>query len=334
MFALEMQSTSAECGTRSTESDPDLTQRRQEAKPQSGQGKSVMRLTVRNRCAFAPLRLCVKDFRSRQFFHFLWHFSPGGGIDFARHWKSHIGMKHILFIAALICTAILTPPGLAQAQTNDTAPATSAAPSPADKEKATLEKHTKPILAALKLTDPDKEQKVRDIMAAQFKALHTWHADNDAQIKSLWNDFNKARSAHSVTNANAALDKISGVYAAFKPQHDKFLADLSSVLSPEQVEAVKDALTINKVKVTYDVYLQIFPTLTDAQKKVVLQDLKAAREEAIDCEAMPEKSAFFKKYKIIIEDDYLTAQGYDPKQARTDFAAKSKADSATKKAAE
>jgi hypothetical protein len=82
--------------------------------------------------------------------------------------------------------------------------------------------------------------------------------------------------------------------------------------------------------VTYNVYLQIFPTLTGAQKAVVLQDLKDAREQAIDCEAMTEKSAFFKKYKIKIEDDYLTAQGFDPKQARKDFAAKQKAEAATK----
>ena len=62
---------------------------------------------------------------------------------------------------------------------------------------------------------------------------------------------------------------------------------------------------------------------------MVLQNLKAAREEAIDCEAVTEKSAFFKKYKIKIEDEYLTAQGYDPKQARKDFAASQKASKKT-----
>ena len=129
----------------------------------------------------------------------------------------------------------------------------------------------------------------------------------------------------NVTNANAALDKIDTVYATFKPQHDKFLSDLkSTVLTPAQIETVKDVLTVGKVKFTYDVYLQIYPTLTDAQKTVVLKDLKDAREQAIDCESMLEKSAFFKKYKIKIEDDYLTSQGYDPKQARKDFAAKGK----------
>jgi hypothetical protein len=238
-------------------------------------------------------------------------------------------MKHIFPLAALAC-AVLLNPAVVQAQTNET-PASAATPaSPTDREQATLEKHIKPVLKALKLDDTAKEAKVHDILAEQFKALRTWHATNDTQINALWDQFNKARSAQSVTNANAALAKIDDVYATFKPQHDKFLADLSTVLAPAQVETVKDALTINKVEVTYNVYLQIFPTLTDAQKAVVLQDLKDAREQAIDCEAMKEKSAFFKKYKIIAEDDYLTSQGYDPKQARKDFAAKQKGDNSNK----
>ncbi len=237
-------------------------------------------------------------------------------------------MKQIIFLAALTGFFIMTPAAV-RAQTNATPPAVSAA----DREKATLEKHLKPVLTALNLADADKAAKVHDILAGQFQALKVWHAQNDAAIKDLWNEFNKARSKMNVTNADAALAKIDGVYAAFKPQHEKFLADLSAVLTPEQVESVKDTLTINKVKVTYNVYLQIFPTLTDAQKAVVLQDLKAAREQAIDCEAMTEKSAFFKKYTIQIEDVYLTAQGYDPKQARKDFAAKQKADAAAKKSA-
>jgi hypothetical protein len=232
-----------------------------------------------------------------------------------------------VFFAVILSGGLFSLP----AQSNDVS--VTPAISKADQEAKTLEKHIKPVLTALNLNDADKEAKAREILAAQFKALNAWHAQNDEQNKSLWNEFNKARSAQNVTNADAALAKIDGVYASFKPQHDKFLSALSSVLTPEQVESVKDVLTVNKVRVTYDVYLQIFPTLTDAQKAVVLQNLKAAREEAIDCEAMTEKSAFFKKYKIIIEDNYLTAQGYDPKQARKDFAAKQKADAGAKKTA-
>jgi hypothetical protein len=242
-------------------------------------------------------------------------------LDFTAPANFHLGMKH--FISCATLALVLTGGSFSiQAQTNDA----SSAPvsSTADREKATLEKHIKPVMAALNLNDADKEAKVREVLAAQIQALTTWHAQNDAQIKALWNDFNKARGKQNVTNAGAALAKIDGVYASFKPQHEKFVSNLSSVLTPEQVETVKDVLTVNKVKVTYDVYLQIFPKLTDGQKAVVLDYLKAAREEAIDASSMTEKSAFFKKYKIKIEDDYLTAQGYDPKQARKDFAAKQK----------
>jgi len=242
-------------------------------------------------------------------------------------------MKPILCFAVLVAFAVASPVQIhAQANSPAVAPAADAA----DKDAATLEKHIKPVLAALKLDDAAKEAKTRDILAAQFAALKTWHAENDARVKELWGAFDKARSpgaTNMAENANAALDKLAAVYATFKPQHEKFISDLSTVLTPAQVEAVKDALTVNKVKVTYDVYLQIFPTLTDPQKAVVLQNLKNAREEAIDCEQMTEKSAFFKKYKIKIEDDYLTAQGYNPKQARKDFAVKQKADAAAKPAA-
>ena len=186
------------------------------------------------------------------------------------------------------------------------------------------QKHIEAVLTALQLDDAQKKSEVRDILTAYFLVLKDWHASHDPQIKPLWNQFNKARSKQNQAEANVALAKIQTEYASFSQQHKKFIGDLSALLTPEQVELVKDTLTVNKVSVTYKVYLQIFPKLTDEQMAVVLKNLKAAREEAIDCESMTEKSEFFKKYKIIIEDDYLTAQGYDPKQARKDFAAKQK----------
>ncbi len=215
------------------------------------------------------------------------------------------------------------------AQTN--AATASSTQSATDQEARTLDKHFKPIQKALNLTDPAKEAKVQEIFAAHLKAFDAWHAQNDAQIKELWNEFNKARGKQNETDADAALAKIDAVYATFKPEHDKFLSALSFVLTPEQVTTVKDALTINKVKVTYDAYGEIFHGLTEEQKAFILKNLQAAREEAIDANAMTEKSAFFKKYKIKIEA-YLTSQGYDVKQSYKDFVAKQKAEAAAKKA--
>lgn len=236
-------------------------------------------------------------------------------------------MKHFLFIAAL-AGALMAGRAPVQAQTN-TAPV--AAVNDADKEKASLDKHINPILDTLKLTDTAKATQVHDILAAHLKALNAWHADNDAKIKPLWNEFNKARGKQDDAGADAALAKIDTVYATFKPQHDQLIASLSPLLTPEQIETVKDVLTINKVEITFSAYGQIFHGLTDEQKEFILKNLKAAREEAIDAGAMTEKSAFFKKYKIQIEA-YLTAQGYDVKQSYRNFVAKQKAEMAAKKA--
>lgn len=230
-------------------------------------------------------------------------------------------MKSFVY-CALVALVLAGGSFCAPAQTAATPVPTS--PSLADQEAQTLQKHLKPVLTALNLKAADQEAKVREILGAQFKAWNAWHARNDAQLKALWNQFNKARGKQDEAGADAALAKIDGVYAGFKPQHEAFLAKLSSVLTPAQIETVEDALTINKVRITFNAYGEIFPGLTKEQKAFILTKLKAAREEAIDAGAMTEKSAFFKKYKIKIEA-YLTAQGYDVKQSYKDFVAKQKA---------
>ncbi len=239
---------------------------------------------------------------------------------------SIVDMKRFCLSALAIALLLgCLPPLWAQ---NDGAPP---APAPAtDQDQKTIDKHSKPILDTLNLNNPDKEAKVKQIVGEQIKALNAWHAQNDPQIKALWGEFIQSRSKTNEAGADAALAKIDTIYAAFKPQHDKFIQALWSVLTPDQIESVKDALTVNKVKVTFNAYGQIFHGLTEEQKAFILKNLKAAREEAIDAGAMTEKSAFFKKYKIKIEA-YLTAQGYDVKQSYKNFVEKQKAD--TKKSA-
>jgi hypothetical protein len=222
-------------------------------------------------------------------------------------------------LAAVLAIGTLT----SAAQANSPAAAPVAA---ADaKQMASLQKHIQPVLDALSLNDTAKETTVSNVMSAFLTAHAAWHQANDVALKGYWNDFNHARSKQDKAGADKALAEIGGVYATFKPEHDKLVSGLATALSPEQIATVEDVLTVNKVKVTYNAYLEIFPTLTETQKAVVLKDLESAREEAVDAGSMAEKSAFFKKYKIIIEEDYLTRQGYDPKQARKDFAAKQKA---------
>ena len=235
--------------------------------------------------------------------------------------------RYVLFFALMFAWLNFAMPARAQSSptgTNDVAQSAAAA------EQASLEKRVKPILADLKLNDPSKEAKVRGALVGFFSAQRAWHQQNDNHVKDLWVEFNKARSSQEQGKADGVMGQIDGVYATFKPQHEKLLSGLAEVLSPEQIERVKDLLTVNKVKVTYDAYGEIFHGLTDEQKAFIRKNLKTAREEAMDAGSMQEKSAFFKKYKIKI-DAYLTAQGYDVKKSYQEFFAKQKADMAAKK---
>ncbi len=207
----------------------------------------------------------------------------------------------------------------------------SAAPLTAD-DKHTEDKHAKPVLETLQLKDAEKEAKLRPMLAEHFKALNAWHEQNDTQIKALWGEFDRARKAKSDAGADAALEKIDGVYASFKPEHEKFDKELATVLTPEQIETVKDAITVGKVPFTMNGYRDIFPGLKEEDKAFILKNLKAAREEAIDAGSMNEKSAFFKKYKIKIEA-YLNTHGFDVKEAYRVFVARQKAEKDGKKAA-
>jgi len=186
-------------------------------------------------------------------------------------------------------------------------------------------KNTRNILAALKLADAATEARVRTILDTHFAALAAWHRDHDSALTLCWSAFEQARSAKDPAAANAALQRITALYAGFRPVREKTFSALGSLLSPTQIEEIEDVLTINKVGVTYAAYLEIFPRLSDEQKAAVLHQLKTARSEAIDGGSMKEKSAFFKKYKIRIEEDYFTSQGIDAQAYRRAFAAREKA---------
>jgi DNA-binding TFAR19-related protein (PDSD5 family) len=182
-----------------------------------------------------------------------------------------------------------------------------------------LEKRARGVLDALRLNDPDKAARVHDAVIAQYRALRDWHAAHDGELKDLTGQLRKAGG-----QARAVEGKISQVKASLKTLHDQFLAKLAEQLSPDQVETVKDQMTYNKVRVTYDAYCEIVPGLTGPEKARILEFLKEAREEAMDAGSADDKSAVFKKYKGKINND-LSARGHDVAQAYRDWGEKQKA---------
>ena len=210
--------------------------------------------------------------------------------------KSHLTLAVLLLASAYAS---------AQSQMS-TPPATEA-----EKEAtytAAIEYRAEDIIKSLKLTNAAAADKVHDILIAQYRVMRARDAVIDARLAGDGKEINYANRADELEAESKVL-------------HAQFLAKLSAVLTPEQVEAVKDKMTYNKVKVTYDAYCSIIPGLKDADKARILELLKAAREEAVDGGSAPEKTAIFQKYKDQI-NVYLNTSGYDGAKAYKDWDAK------------
>jgi hypothetical protein len=205
-----------------------------------------------------------------------------------------VGLAAATFFAASLPAQDSTPPASA-----------------ADKEAAytvMLEKRADDILKSLALDNPAKEAKIRDLVIAQYRALRARDEAIDAKLKA----------------AGIDADRASLLKTMSKPLHDEFLTKLSADLTREQVETVKDKMTYNKVKVTYDAYCAIVPDLTPSDKSKIMEMLKQAREEAMDGGSSREKSDIFQKYKDQI-NSYLDAHGHDVAKAYKDLDAKQEA---------
>lgn len=137
---------------------------------------------------------------------------------------------------------------------------------------------------------------VLNIICNRYFRLNDIYAERDSQIVN-----NKSANRQLI---EAQAD--SKLYRS----HFGFDADLSKYLSPAQIEKVKDVMTFNVVKVTYDAQLDMIPTLQEEEKQQILIWLKEARELAIDAESSKKKHEVFGKYKGRI-NNYLSRRGYD-----------------------
>jgi hypothetical protein len=159
----------------------------------------------------------------------------------------------------------------------------------------TIDKRAADIVAVLNLTNAATGAKVHELAMAQYRALRDWHEANDVKRKEAKGE---------------AADKIN---ASLKAIHEAYIASLSAVLTPAQVEAVKDKMTYGKVQFTFKGYMVKEPNMPEAQQQKVLELLKQAREEAMDAGSSKEKDAIFNRYKGKI-NNYLSSQGLGKKK--------------------
>lgn len=163
-------------------------------------------------------------------------------------------------------------------------------------------------ISALNLSG-EKQTTVRNIVANRYFELNDIYAERDAAIKFAKDSLQGKAKQQAIDAARATAD--SKCYRT----HFSLAANLSLYITPEQIDMVKDGITFNKVKVTYDAYLDEIPSLKDDEKAQIYAWMIEARELALDAESSKMKHDVFNKYKGRV-NNYLSKRGYDLNKER------------------
>jgi hypothetical protein len=206
-------------------------------------------------------------------------------------------MKKSIVLLLMIC-AVAVAPKFSFAQNDADAKA-----KPVDgKSKSDPEVKATAFVAALNLTDTAKANRVKQLITTHLTAVRDWHNN------------------HAYTLVPEGMNPITGkVFNKLERQviinsmipksvHEDLMTGLKKYLTDEQIEVILDKYTIGKVAFTLNGYKSIVPNLTKEDETVILTNLKAAREQAIDYKNIDQISTIFKIYKTKIEA-YFTDSG-------------------------
>lgn len=169
----------------------------------------------------------------------------------------------------------------------------------------TILQRSQKIVDRLELTDADKAEAVRNIIANRYFELNDIYEARDRRLAAVKEQGLEGEAKRAATEL-ATLEADSRLYRS----HFAFPETLALYLTPAEVEAVKDGMTYGVLMVTYDSTLDMIPTLTDEEKAQIKAWLTEARELAMDAESSHKKHGVFGKYKGRI-NNYLAQRGYD-----------------------
>ena len=185
--------------------------------------------------------------------------------------------KHLITILLAVVLSFS-----ARAQLSTTKKAT---PEQLAEEVAAIHKNAAEWTASLNLNNPNKEERIKALITTHLQAVHNWHY------------------SHSYESVPAGINPTTGKVlgpldrqliassAMPKSVHDDLMTGLRKDLTEQQVELVLDKYTNNKLASTLAKYKIIVPDLTAEEEKVIVANLKQAREQSID----------YKTVKLVIE---------------------------------
>ena len=132
------------------------------------------------------------------------------------------------------------------------------APQDAERIRVTTERAQK-IVAKLGVDEEVQANRVRDLIARQYRDLSDIHAKRDAGLAAV-----KGEEKSEIENAKAAVRK-DAESEQFR-LHYAFLAKLAVELTPSQVDHVKDGMTFGVVPITFQRYQELLEDYLEATR--------------------------------------------------------------------
>ncbi|NLV38592.1 MAG: DUF3826 domain-containing protein [Bacteroidales bacterium] len=217
----------------------------------------------------------------------------------------------------------MTQPLTAQRQRVQLSPKEAEAKAAEAKRKSdeSLDQKAASYAEALRLNDSAKEARVSAVIATHLKAVRDWHNEN---INRVPEGSINPTTGQVLTALDREIIADSGIPKSVRAA---LLEGLRKDLTEEQIEIIYDQYTIGKVEFTLNGYKSIVPNLTDKEEAVILENLKKARDQAIDMKNMKAVSGIFEIYKTKNEQ-YLNENGRNWKQLYKDYTDKRKAEKA------
>lgn len=166
------------------------------------------------------------------------------------------------------------------------------------------------IVKTLEIQDKTDYDFVLDLIATQYIELGVINDAYAAKEKEI-----KAASLSADEKDQAIEMAYLKQREALTSKHYYFISQLNAKLSCDQMEKVKDGMTMGVLPVTYKAQLEMIPSLSPEEQNYIRAALMEAREYAMDCSDSKAKHAWFGKYKGRI-NNYLSKRGYDLTQER------------------
>lgn len=209
-------------------------------------------------------------------------------------------MKKIFFLAVIVW--LQTQTAFAQVALNNEGRDTAYVSS--------IIKRSQKIVDGLQLSDAQKAENVRNIIANRYFLLNDIHDVCAKRVQHVKDSIQgKGRRQRMIEGAERRRD------AELYKHHFELQSALAFYLNDEQIDAVKNGMTFNRLQRDYQATQDMIPSLTEEEKLQVLIWLKEAREYAMDAADSKGKHFWFDKYRGRT-NNWLSARGYDLKKER------------------